>query len=66
MENDGTTFKVPYMENQAIVFQDGPYGLWKIKLERGQTPVAFLGEFTSPSMAVSVVKIYEENKKSKG
>lgn len=65
MDVENVVYEVPYMDNVAKIYQEGPYGLWKIKLARGQTPGAFSGDFTSPNVAQLLIKTYEYNKKHK-
>lgn len=63
--NDYTeTHSVKYMENKAIIFQNGPFGFWYIRLERGMTPKELKGAYTSPSNAVNAVTALEDYKKN--
>lgn len=57
-------YTVPYYDNKASVYQEGPYGFWFIKLERGMTPKEFKGSFTSPDAAITLIKSHEKAKKA--
>lgn len=51
--------KIPYKDNFAIVEKTGPHNLFRVYLERGQTPTYFIGtQFTSYDKAVQSVNNY--------
>lgn len=55
--------KVPYKENYAIIEKTGPYNMFRVYLERGQTPDYFKhAVFTSYDLAARSVRDYLEAK----
>ena len=49
-------YSIPYFENKATIYQNGPVGFWFIKLERGVTPKELKGAYTDPGTAVKAVE----------
>jgi hypothetical protein len=50
--NDDIKYEFPYKDNKALVKRDGRWGLFKVYLERGETPSALVDQrFTSLDFA---------------
>jgi len=55
MEENAETI-VDYFDNKAIISPDGVYALYKIRLQRGQTPAELLGSYTSEEEAIKAIR----------
>jgi len=55
-------YRIPYMNNEAILSRKGPYGHFFIRLSKGAIPKAFEGAFTTRDAAEKIIKSYEARK----